>query len=399
MFTSIRELNLGNALDGIEPKLDSRGNLPTRGYLLNWAKLPIHSLEKIAKLNAIIGGDHQGSDVDPAYKPLFKHFDSDSGHSTQRAEAGRFILLISEGCRFILRMKKMLQDDGPKLLHDLTRTVDTHLKDKLNPQHHLHNQVQRCWELLQTKTFQNLLDIEEYHEFTKKLISERQKHLAMLMVLLGKSSKDEKSGIQEMQLQLELQAHWSGMDNRGELRALKSHGGFKEHLSSFQETLLNRLQGMSLFQDRVEDEMKQGGFLNSKLPDLLEGIHDLLAECTELKSTLPDPLADRVKKEQMVVKRLINQVNNYQRDQQEDFKGWPTIALARYRYLEMECIRTFFLFKEKEIQNMGRCIPHIFKAIQRDLEGVQLEESHILKRKLEELITTTGRILKKSKLP
>lgn len=394
-FTSLRELGLGQALNSIQPKLEVSGSLPTRTYLNSWTNLPQASLKELSRLNINLDGDHQGENANAAFKPLHKHFDNDSGHKTQRAEAGRFILLISEGCRLLLRMRQMLNDEGPLLLSDLSRSVQSLLKDNFSPHHHLHNQVQRCWDRLQTGVYQNILDMSDYDDFLNQLINDRKRHLAQMMIVLGRQNSKQKSGIQEVQLQLELQTYWSGMDNRGEAQGLKSHGEFRQHLHNFQETLLTRLKGMEAFLKRIEDEMSSGGSLNSSLSILLQTIHDLLGECSELNSTLSEGLSARVKKDQLSIKRLMNQVGNYQKAQQSEIEGWPPLALKRYRYLEMECIRTFFLSNEKEVYNMGRCIPHLFQAIQNDLAGTDLDHSNVLKKRLENLIGSTGRILKK----
>ena len=398
LFSSLRALGFSEALKNLQPKLAQGGNLPTKAYFLAWANLPLDSLKELSRLQHNLGGDH-GKEANPAFRPLFRHFDNDGVHPQQRAEAGRFILLISEGCGFMLNMKRLLQDEGPGLLNDLINSAQTQLQKNFNPHHHLHNIAQRCWDLLQNGLIQESFIVEEYHSLMSQLIGDRKKHLAQLMVVLGQPLKGQKTGIQEVQLQLELQAHWSGMDFRGEAPGLKSKGDFREHLHTFQETLLARLQGLEIFHRRLESEMKQGGSLNSGLAVLLQSIHDLLGACAGLKSTLSPSLAEKVKKEQLVLRRLMNQLKNYQNQELTDLDDWPPEALTRYRYLEMECIRTFFLFNDKEVINMGRCIPHLFNAIQKDLVGANLDQSQILKKKLEDLITSTGRVLRKHPSP
>ena len=72
-----------------------------------------------------------------------------------------------------------------------------------------------------------------------------------------------------------------------------------------------------------------------------------------------------------------------------------TFALARLSFLEMEIVRVFFRSNEREIVNWGRCLPYLHRSIEVDLEKHEMGLSVFLKQALEELISSTSRVLRR----
>jgi hypothetical protein len=397
LFASIRGMGLGGALKGLMPQLDSSGNLPYKDYFSQWIHCPIPVLEKLSKLHADLENDRSKTvGKKSAFAPLFRFLDGqDEQNGVHRAEAGRFVLILAEGCGFMAELKKKLLGEGARLLGDLNELVAPHIDTTSRPRHDIHQIAQGCWDQLQNGLSQSTLAFEEYTSFMDRLKEDRKKHLVRWMILLTRPSEGVMPQLQEIQLFLEIHTHWTGMNQRNEVNGLKSHGEFIKHQEAFQGRLDSRLQGLMTLTRKLENEMESQVNLNRGFRLLLESILDLLETCAQCRKSLPASLETLVNRSKRDIQRVLNRFQNYHKSQLSRFKNWSPIALKRYHYLEMECIRVFYRSNDKEIRCWSYCLPYHYRALEKELGEVGKERLAPLKVMVEELIASTAKVLRK----
>lgn len=394
-FESIRELGLGDALKNLKPKLDPSGNLPYAQYFSKWIECDAKILESLAGIHSRFEEDRGPKErMDPAFRHVSRYFEGLDENPAQRAEAGRFILLISEGCSILSLLKKKMSETGLSLLKELGALVDPRTGGPTHPHHPFHSLVQSCWKSLNDGLKQENLPFQEYEDFMNCLIEDRKKHLASWMALLSKIKPENLAPIQEIQLHLEVQSHWVEMDLNEDVQGLKSHEAFCRFQDEFHRGLYLRLESFTAFTKKLENEIGSRSVISLGFLTILEGVLSLLEKCSMLKSRLPRSLEESLSRSHRLVLRSLHQLKNYLQEQRKLLKGWPPLALARFSFLEMETVRVFFRSNEREILCWGRCLPYLHKSIENDFLQSNTEISLSLKEVFEELLSSTSRVLR-----
>ncbi len=380
LIECLRDQGFLNLASSVQPVLNPDRTLPILAFAQGMARLSEDQLKRLSRFHDNMEAQREAKDgyFPTEYRHIAGYFAHASTATSDSAEAGRLIMLLSSISREVLELKDTIQRHTPQTVGTyakiLAEVVSSGVTEKIMEKA---DQARRALDILiEGIRFPNF-PLAELNNLISTLRTQKDKFVRAIIVQAGRVAKFAQNKIQEARRNLGAWRDYELMcvEALAEPSSAPAQNiGFNQHYEWFKKDLHRQMDTYEGISDRVDFCVKERAPVSPFFHYVLNDLAVLIESVFETKVAIEDQFRIRLNKMLHRCRNTLKQLERLMTIENKELEQSPPFIQRRLDYLNQEICQVLARGNPKEIKYMGLAFNASYKNIGKSIAAELLKE-------------------------